>query len=86
MTSHARMYEQLEWELLLGRQLGNLSGDDEERILERMDHHWWRMSQEEREDAERRLSEAGNIQGAGLFDLVDIEVPLDAKYAPRRAS
>jgi hypothetical protein len=61
MSHFAHRYEQLQLELLSGRGLGVMSQEDEDRILERMDECWWKMTDDERSEAERRIAEAEQI-------------------------
>lgn len=86
MTPYARKYEQLQWELLSGRQFGTISDEEEDRILERMDDYWWKMPEDERLDAERRIAETAKIEAPKAYGLVDVEVPIDGKILPRKAA
>ena len=86
MSRFARRYEQIQWELLKERGLGVMSEEEEDRILERMDVCWWKMSEDERAEAEQRIAEASMITSTDDFDLYDVEVAIESVQAPRKAA
>jgi len=53
-TTAGTEYAHLERLLLVGRALRTLSERDEERLLEAMDVLWWRMTDDERAEADER--------------------------------
>jgi hypothetical protein len=88
MTSAARRYEDLTRELLEGRERGEFVGSAgearEDELLEIMDDCWWKMSEAERDEADRRLEESRKVRAPENLDEVDVSVPARGHVMPRR--
>ena len=82
----AEKYALLEAQMLRGRSLGTLSPDALDRILEEMDDLWLQMSEDERQQANRRAAAWARAPVPDDLGLRDRVVGPGSHGLPREAA
>jgi hypothetical protein len=91
MTDAARRYQELLLELLLERALAVLAGGElaqnhEARFVADLDRCWQAMTDEEQEQAERRLAERSVPSAPAELAQEDLAVGVGSRDGPRKAA